>query len=324
MAVAVKNSPETSSGQVVNRLAVGSLAGAAYVLAGLVLIFYGLPTLWWGGLHMMGQKVGTPGGWALLILIMVAVAVGWLIPGGYLASGHPVRGVRAGVFVALVGLLVAFLVTCAVGRLLEMRLGYSVAGAAVTVAIGVLFIIGLVAAFFRGRVDSWLVAMEEQGWFTTASYKRTQGQRVRRGTILGILVIAGCGIYTLQSHDTLKGAGNWVVRLPFVGRSVPLLPQVEITLPLVLAAGALWLAYRIVNLPVFADFLIATEAELNKVSWTTRSRLVQDTIVVLVTVVLLTVFLFVVDQAWAWGLTRVGVLQKPPDATAPVQREQPW
>ena len=32
------------------------------------------------------------------------------------------------------------------------------------------------------------------------------------------------------------------------------------------------------------DFLIATEAEMNKVSWTTRKRLVKDTIVVLVTV----------------------------------------
>ncbi len=33
---------------------------------------------------------------------------------------------------------------------------------------------------------------------------------------------------------------------------------------------ALWLAWRVVNVPSFADFLIATEAELNKVSWTTR------------------------------------------------------
>jgi preprotein translocase SecE subunit len=63
-----------------------------------------------------------------------------------------------------------------------------------------------------------------------------------------------------------------------------------------LVAG--WISWRIVNWPVFADFLIATEAEMNKVSWTTRKRLYQDTIVVLVTVVLFTLFLFVVDILW--------------------------
>ena len=58
-------------------------------------------------------------------------------------------------------------------------------------------------------------------------------------------------------------------------------------MPLLLLALSLWLAWRMVNLPPFADFLIATEAELNKVSWTTQQRLVQDTIVVLITTFLL-------------------------------------
>src|SRR5262249_16330336 len=69
-------------------------------------------------------------------------------------------------------------------------------------------------------------------------------------------------------------------------------------LTLFLAAAGLWLAWRVVNYPVFADFLIATEAEMNKVSWTTRRRLVQDTIVVLTTVFFLTIFLFIVDVLW--------------------------
>ena len=75
-------------------------------------------------------------------------------------------------------------------------------------------------------------------------------------------------------------------------------PHVQFTVPLLILAGSIWLAWRVVNLPVFADFLIATEAELNKVSWTTRKRLVQDTIVVLVTVVLMAVFLFAMDLVW--------------------------
>ncbi len=71
------------------------------------------------------------------------------------------------------------------------------------------------------------------------------------------------------------------------------------------------MAWRIVNYPAFADFLIATEAELNKVSWTTRPRLIQDTIVVLVTTLLLALFLFLMDQTWRVILSwkPIGVLQ---------------
>ncbi|HBI44946.1 MAG TPA: preprotein translocase subunit SecE [Planctomycetales bacterium] len=71
------------------------------------------------------------------------------------------------------------------------------------------------------------------------------------------------------------------------------------------------MAWRVVNFPPFADFLIATEAELNKVSWTTRPRLIQDTIVVLVTVALLAIFLFLMDQTWRVVLSwkPIGVLQ---------------
>jgi preprotein translocase SecE subunit len=122
------------------------------------------------------------------------------------------------------------------------------------------------------------------------------------------------------------GSEGWSVLLPFTGgRTVTLLPSLQVTLPVLLAFAAFWLAYRVVNVPVFADFLIATEAELNKVSWTTQRRLIQDTIVVLVTVILLTVFLFVVDQIWAWVLSHIGVLQIAPSGggqTGP--KELPW
>jgi preprotein translocase SecE subunit len=96
--------------------------------------------------------------------------------------------------------------------------------------------------------------------------------------------------------------------------SLTLLPSVRFTLPLLLLAGSIWLAWRIVNLPTFADFLIATESEMNKVSWTTRSRLYQDTIVVLVTMVLMAVFLFVVDAAWFRLLSSgpIGVVKTAP------------
>jgi len=102
---------------------------------------------------------------------------------------------------------------------------------------------------------------------------------------------------------------------PMEGRMVysalTLLPGVKFTLPLLLLALTIWLAWRVVNLPTFGDFLIATEAELNKVSWTTRHRLWQDTVVVLATTFLLAAFLFVVDIAWAKILSwkPIGVLR---------------
>ena len=74
--------------------------------------------------------------------------------------------------------------------------------------------------------------------------------------------------------------------------------KVNAIMPIIFGVLLIWLAYRIVNVPTFADFLIATEAEMNKVSWTTRKRLLQDTVVVLTTVFLFTTFLFVVDIIW--------------------------
>jgi ribosomal protein L7/L12/preprotein translocase SecE subunit len=93
------------------------------------------------------------------------------------------------------------------------------------------------------------------------------------------------------------------------------LPSVQYTVPLLILAVSLWLAWRVVNLPAFADFLIATEAELNKVSWTTQRRLMQDTVVVLITVVLMAVYLFGVDQLWRVALSwdYIKVLQIPKD-----------
>src|SRR5262249_54145617 len=132
--------------------------------------------------------------------------------------------------------------------------------------------------------------------------------RVRTGTMIALWVLGGCGIITLMNHGSLAHSGGWELGIPFTTATeasgltthlaIPLLPDVRYTVPLVLLGLLLWVSWRIINWPVFADFLIATEAEMNKVSWTTRRRLFQDTIVVLVTVFLLTLFLFVVDVVW--------------------------
>jgi len=108
--------------------------------------------------------------------------------------------------------------------------------------------------------------------------------------------------------------------------SIPLLPAVRYTLPLLLLTGAIWIAWRIVNLPVFADFLIATEAEMNKVSWSTQKKLVQDTIVVLATVILMAVFLFGMDWLWKEILSfkSIGVLHIPAQKEDEKVEQKQW
>ena len=316
MAVAVKDTPEAASRQV-NRLAIGSLAGTVYILASIALAFYAIPQLWAMTLSRViagGQESVVDE--ALLLLVILAAIAGLAVLGRRLLGANPPHGIRAGIFVGIFAVLVMGLVTRAIGGLLESAFGSeSALGAGLTLAVGVVLIGALASAYFRPRFDGTLVRIEDQGWFTMAAYKKNQGQRVRRGTLLAVLILAGCGIYTLLAHDTLRtGAPNWEVALPFTGgKTLVLLPNVQFTLPALVCAAALWFAYRIVNFPAFADFLIATEAELNKVSWTTRKRLVQDTIVVLTTVFLFTLFLFIVDVVWFKVLSSpwIQVLQTP-------------
>ena len=56
------------------------------------------------------------------------------------------------------------------------------------------------------------------------------------------------------------------------------------------------------------DFLIATEGEMRKVNWSTRREVINSTGVVIFTMIVIALFCFVCDQAFAWGFLQVGVL----------------
>ena len=70
------------------------------------------------------------------------------------------------------------------------------------------------------------------------------------------------------------------------------------SIPAVVAVIGCWLAFRLVNWPTFANFLISVEAEMDKVSWATWGYLKRATGVVLVTMIVLGAFLFVSDLLW--------------------------
>jgi preprotein translocase SecE subunit len=308
MAVAVKNIPDntTQTPSQPGSLASSSLIGAVYVIATLVILALGVPMVWANGVSAwMRSNLGSFVDVAGLIIVEVFAFGVLMMLGLSLVGGNTRTGLRAGVF-SVVGWLVGTLLLVAMfANGTPIGDAISVGVAAVSLFFGWRFLSG---ATFPDLMRQF----ENQGWFTAATYKPNQGKLVRRFTMIGLLGLAGCGVWTLLNHHTLDTMGkDWVIHLPFVNTSLTLLRDIKFTVPILLAAVTFWLSYRVVHMPTFAEFLIATEGELNKVAWPTRKSLIQDTIVVLATVVLFTVFLFVVDIAWGKILSNpyVGVLK---------------
>ena len=83
---------------------------------------------------------------------------------------------------------------------------------------------------------------------------------------------------------------------------------IAIGLPTALGALGLRAIYRLVNWPVFADFLVSVEAEMDKVSWADWGYLQRATGVVLGTMLVLGVYLFVCDIFWQQFFDFIGFL----------------
>lgn len=321
MATAVNKSMETATpSNPQHKLLLVSAVGALYVAIGGAAVAFGLPYLWKVGIgEFVTTNLNSFFSFAGLGVLMVVALVGLVLAGVRLsvtlAGGQPPEGTRAGVFTFLAGAVILFLVSIAAGQLLERYLlktaDSRVLGLGITAAIAVALLVAAVRYMLKPQFGELVRKFDAQGWFRARFYKPNQGLLVRRLTTLGLLAVIGSGIWSLDTHSSLGPSADvpWKVRVPFLYfDNLPafahLLPNVAVLGPILLAAAGLWLSWRAVNFPMFADFLIATEAEMNKVSWTTRKKLVQDTIVVLTTVVLFTVFLLAVDQIWGWVLSR--------------------
>lgn len=110
-------------------------------------------------------------------------------------------------------------------------------------------------------------------------YKRGQGKYTRTFTAIAAIVIVGLGC--LQLYRKLEAADLtlWVERMVPAGLFVALSLLVS------------WM----VNKPSVADFMIAAEGEMKKVSWSSRAEIAVSTIVVIVVVVFMAVLLGVSD-----------------------------
>jgi preprotein translocase subunit SecE len=112
-------------------------------------------------------------------------------------------------------------------------------------------------------------------------------------------------VYTALGLGLIVATGAWQVYTASLDYS----PYWRFGSPALFALVLGWVVFRIIHFPPFAEFLIATEAEMNKVSWTSKDDLIRATTVVLATVVLMAVFLFLVDTLWTFILRLIHVLQ---------------
>lgn len=128
-------------------------------------------------------------------------------------------------------------------------------------------------------------------------YKKGQGFYTRMGTALGAGILSLLGCWSLYSK--LEG-------LSFESSQTQAWVQAGIP-ALVLLILAI-VVYKILNAPKLADFMIATEGEMKKVSWSTKKEIITSTKVVIVTVITMSIMLAGVDFCFMWFFRAIGVL----------------
>ena len=128
-----------------------------------------------------------------------------------------------------------------------------------------------------------------------AIYKEDQGKVAR--IILVTVIMLGAVFALQQLHGYMPKIPDWKPFDLIDGKGLVLKIldwRYVVHGPLIVLA--IMFAYRQFNRPKTADFLIETENELkNKVTWPSRKEEVSASIVVVVTVLILSVFIFGVD-----------------------------
>jgi len=134
-----------------------------------------------------------------------------------------------------------------------------------------------------------------QELFHVGIYKRSQGRITRQVTLAAMALAVALGFWRFSQVLT-----DWERLWRFFHMPTEWQQVVSQSIATVLTVACWWMCYRLINVPRYADFLIAVEAEMNKVSWPTRGELVRASVVVLVTIFALAVVLFGFDFVWNW------------------------
>jgi preprotein translocase subunit SecE len=119
-------------------------------------------------------------------------------------------------------------------------------------------------------------------------YKRGQGKYTRLCTGFGVAIVVGLGC--LQLYKKLDAAEFGVS------------PRAALWIATMVPAGLFvvlgLLIFWLVNKPSVADFMIAAEGEMKKVSWSSRKEIAVSTSVVITVVIVMAVILGVADMGF--------------------------
>ena len=154
---------------------------------------------------------------------------------------------------------------------------------------------------------------QDDGFFKI--YKKGQGYWTRMGTaIAASLIIALTVFFFYQllpvlltplftpanaSQEQLRAAG-------------PTARNVTLGICTAMLLGFGLLAWRLMNKPGNADFLIATDGEMKKVNWTSRRELIGSTKVVIFFMFLIAFILFAIDIIFGYFFQLIRVLDTGP------------
>jgi len=113
-------------------------------------------------------------------------------------------------------------------------------------------------------------------------YKRGQGKNTRLCSAFGVAIIVGLGCLQLYKKLDATDLGLWVKTM----------------VPAVLFVALGLLIFWLVNKPSVADFMVAAEGEMKKVSWSSKKEIAVSTFVVIVVVILMAALLGVTDLSF--------------------------
>lgn len=157
----------------------------------------------------------------------------------------------------------------------------------------------------------------QTGFFTV--YKRGQGYWTRMGTAFGVILLLAVTAWFVYSRSVVwlpsafysepadsSGIAAATAHSVATAKAVGLGLSIGITL-----VGAFF-AWRLMNRPSNADFLIATDTEMKKVNWTSRAELIGSTKVVIFFMFLIAAILFFIDIFTGWIFYLITVLKTSP------------
>ena len=110
-------------------------------------------------------------------------------------------------------------------------------------------------------------------------YKSGQGKNTRLFSGFGLAIIAGLGCLELYNWLQANEINMWV----------------ETLIPVCLFVGLAILIFILMNKHKVADFMIASEGEMKKVSWSSKQEIVASTIIVIIVVASMAILLGTAD-----------------------------